>query len=150
MRNNKGVTLVALVITIIVLLILAGVSLAMLTGDSGILTNAENAKSETAKANAEDVINMTYMDIKTEVYAIDAGASDTVMNSTQMITIAEKYCEEGKATAGEAITGNSDAIVININYTETGLTLATITYDPTPDAPADDELTAKVTLTYAE
>ena len=41
MRNNKGVTLVALVITIIVLLILAGVSLAMLTGDSGILTNAD-------------------------------------------------------------------------------------------------------------
>ena len=45
MKNNKGVTLVALVITIIVLLILAGVALAMLTGDSGILTNAENAKS---------------------------------------------------------------------------------------------------------
>ena len=36
MRNQKGVTLIALVITIIVLLILAGVSIAMLTGDNGI------------------------------------------------------------------------------------------------------------------
>ena len=36
--NNKGITLIALVITIIVLLILAGVSIAMLTGKNGILT----------------------------------------------------------------------------------------------------------------
>ena len=44
MRNQKGVTLIALVITIIVLLILAGVSIAMLTGDNGILTQAKSAK----------------------------------------------------------------------------------------------------------
>ena len=37
-KTNKGITLIALVITIIVLLILAGVTIAMLTGDNGILT----------------------------------------------------------------------------------------------------------------
>ena len=42
-RNSKGITLIALVITIIVLLILAGVSIAMLTGDNGILTQANSA-----------------------------------------------------------------------------------------------------------
>lgn len=40
-KEQKGVTLIALVITIIVLLILAGVSIAMLTGDNGILTKAQ-------------------------------------------------------------------------------------------------------------
>ena len=45
--KQKGITLIALVITIIVLLILAGVSIAMLTGDNGILTQAQNAKEKT-------------------------------------------------------------------------------------------------------
>ena len=49
-RKNSGITLIALVITIIVLLILAGVSIAMLTGQNGILTQAQKAKSETENA----------------------------------------------------------------------------------------------------
>ena len=49
MREN-GITLIALVITIIVLLILASVSIAMLTGNNGILTQAKNAKQATAEA----------------------------------------------------------------------------------------------------
>ena len=49
-RKNKGITLIALVITIIVLLILAGVSIAMLTGQNGILIQAQKAKSETENA----------------------------------------------------------------------------------------------------
>ena len=50
LRKNKGITLIALVITIIVLLILAGVSIAMLTGQNGILTQAQRAKTETEQA----------------------------------------------------------------------------------------------------
>ena len=42
LKINKGITLIALVITIIVLLILAGVTIATLTGDNGILTKAQN------------------------------------------------------------------------------------------------------------
>ena len=49
-KNTKGITLIALVITIIVLLILAGVSIAMLTGQNGILTQAQRAKNETNSA----------------------------------------------------------------------------------------------------
>ena len=43
-RNKKGITLIALVVTIIVLLILAGVSISMLTGQNGILTQASESK----------------------------------------------------------------------------------------------------------
>ena len=58
MTNNKGITLIALVITIIVLLILAGVSIAMLTGQNGVLTRATDAKEDTAVAEAVERINM--------------------------------------------------------------------------------------------
>ncbi len=51
---QKGITLIALVITIIVLLILAGVSIAMLTGQNGILTQAQRAKTTTEQANAKE------------------------------------------------------------------------------------------------
>ena len=47
MRKNKGITLIALVITIIVLLILATVSIATLIGENGILSQANKAKEET-------------------------------------------------------------------------------------------------------
>ena len=58
-RKEQGITLIALVITIIVLLILAGVSIAMLTGENGILTQAQRAKEETeeAQANEENILN---------------------------------------------------------------------------------------------
>ena len=57
-KNQKGITLIALVITIIVLLILAGVSIAMLTGDNGILNQATRAKTDSMKAELADKINM--------------------------------------------------------------------------------------------
>lgn len=58
MKNQKGITLIALVITIIVLLILAGVTIAMLTGENGILNKATGAVSDTEKATAEEAIKM--------------------------------------------------------------------------------------------
>ncbi len=58
MRNQKGVTLIALVITIIVLLILAGVSIAMLTGDNGVLTQANEAKVTNIEGRVKEEINL--------------------------------------------------------------------------------------------
>ncbi len=58
MKKQNGITLIALVITIIVLLILAGVSIAMLTGDNGILTKARNATSATDLAEALERVNL--------------------------------------------------------------------------------------------
>ena len=56
--SSKGITLIALVITIIVLLILAGVSIAMLTGDNGILTQANKAKTETEVKGLKEEIKL--------------------------------------------------------------------------------------------
>ena len=52
--NNNGITLIALVVTIIVLLILAGVSINMLTGQNGILNRAAEAKEKTETASKDE------------------------------------------------------------------------------------------------
>ena len=57
-KQNKGITLIALVITIIVLLILAGVTIATLTGENGILTKASGASESTKQANAEEQVKL--------------------------------------------------------------------------------------------
>ena len=63
-RNNKkmaeGITLIALVVTIIVLLILAGISIQMLTGDNGILTRAGEAKDVTEQGQEKEIITLAY------------------------------------------------------------------------------------------
>ena len=69
MKNEKGITLIALVITIIVLIILAAVSIAMLTGDSGILTEADNARDMTNESTIADKINMELNAFKTDILA---------------------------------------------------------------------------------
>ena len=57
--NEKGITLIALVLTIIVLLILVGVSISMLTGDNGILGQATNAKEQTEISSEKEAIQLT-------------------------------------------------------------------------------------------
>lgn len=57
-NHSKGITLIALVITIIVLLILAGVTIATLTGENGILTRASEAEVETRGAAVEEEKNL--------------------------------------------------------------------------------------------
>ena len=59
-QNEKGITLLALIVTIIVLLILSGISIAMLVGDNGIITNAGKAKKYTDIAAAEEIANLAY------------------------------------------------------------------------------------------
>ena len=54
-RQENGITLIALVITIIVLLILAGVAIATLTGDNSIIKKANDAKVENEKAEIKDI-----------------------------------------------------------------------------------------------
>ena len=65
-ENEKGITLIALVITIIVLLILAAVSIAMLTGENGILSKASTAKEKHLIAQYEEELNLCIMEMQTD------------------------------------------------------------------------------------
>ena len=68
MKNNKGITLIALVVTIIVLLILAGVSIAMLTGDNGILSRASQSSVANAIGEGKDQVGLKVAECTSDYY----------------------------------------------------------------------------------
>ena len=70
MKNNKGITLIALVITIIVLLILAGITIAMLTGENGLLTKSSNAKVTDMRATADEKVNLAIAAMNLELQRV--------------------------------------------------------------------------------
>ena len=74
-RSTKGITLIALVITIIVLLILAGVTLAAISGEDGILKKAVHAKEETEKATAREKVEIAVL----ASYGTKAGLDDELL-----------------------------------------------------------------------
>ena len=65
-KEESGITLIALIITIIVLLILAGVSIATLTGENGILTKASKAKEETKIAEYKEALELIGIGLQPE------------------------------------------------------------------------------------
>lgn len=67
-KNNQGVTLIALVITIIVLLILVGVTILTLTGDNGILFKTNMAREENNKKAATEIMNLKITNVQIESY----------------------------------------------------------------------------------
>ena len=84
LKERKGITLIALVITIIVLLILAGVSIAMLTGQNGILTQAQNAKATTEKAEVKERA-------QTDIVGVQTETESTEISKTALKRILDKY-----------------------------------------------------------
>lgn len=134
MKNNKGITLIALVITIIVLLILAGVSIAMLTGENGILSNATEAQEETARENAIERINLALQAIKTQTLAEqnDDATFDPINETTDL-------------------TGLYDPNIIGIGADEIAATKTSGKfYISTSTTGADAAKTATITINYSE
>ena len=88
LKNKKGITLIALVVTIVVLLILAGTAIAMLTGDSGIMTNAQKAKMSTELAGYKEEVELykaeKYMEnIEFEETSLTAGKENLFYNTQE-------------------------------------------------------------------
>ncbi|MBR2289771.1 MAG: hypothetical protein IJ867_04025 [Clostridia bacterium] len=68
MKNKKGITLIALIITIIVLLILAGISISLVVGDNGVLTRTQEASEKTGKASAVEDVELAYTAVLAKYY----------------------------------------------------------------------------------
>ncbi len=62
MKDTKGITLIALVVTIIVLLILASVAIGQLRPDNGILSKSKQARNETENAQESEQVRLAIMD----------------------------------------------------------------------------------------
>ena len=68
LKEQKGITLVALIITIIVMLILAGVSLSLVLGEGGAINEARNVQFEQEKGKLRDAINLANTNLATDYY----------------------------------------------------------------------------------
>lgn len=115
LKKEKGITLIALVITIIVLLILAGISITSLTGKNGLLTQAENAKENTRGEEIQEYINLTISE--NEI------ANNTGENSKSRYKVIQELYKKEKLTDEEVEQLNkSDHITIgNVDVDFSGL-----------------------------
>ena len=113
-RKNNGITLIALVITIIVLLILAGVTIATLTGENGILTRASEAAERTEKANVIEQAQTDILGIQAEKKDgnITKGELKTVLD-TYFKTVPEDYTTETVLETKDEY-GNHEIVVSEI------------------------------------
>ena len=141
MRIDKGITLIALIITIIVMLILAGVALSTLTGEGSIIQNAETAvgeynnkvinEQETLNEIIEYIKNDGNIDIEESGISISATPDTTGITKSVIVTVVGK-AEDGiksfTSTAGDSKTyedGRTE-IIETCNITENGIYLFTI------------------------
>ena len=85
MKNQNGITLIALVITIIVLIILAGVAIAMLSGDNGILKKATEAADTYDQKDLEEATKLAIGEIMTESLGLPTGGFTTTNLTTTLI-----------------------------------------------------------------
>ena len=126
-KGNKGITLIALVITIIVLLILAGVTIAALSGDNGILKRAAEAKEQTNQKNDEETgTNFTNVNTSDSNPAGAVPANSTVVeaDASKGIVIKDKnnnewvWIEVPKTTVFSGLTIDTTNTLTEQNYTD--------------------------------
>lgn len=119
MRNERGITLVALVVTIVVLLILAGVTITYALSNNGIFAKAQEAGMVSEQATIRDAVSSAQAECMMEYY----DASKTT--KTEAKDLISKYVPSGwsvKATIAPTITGGVIAGTVTVetsSYTHT-------------------------------
>ena len=103
-KNKNGITLIALIITAIVLLILAGVSLTLISGENGILTKAKNAKENTNIGREKEIVSVA--------------ASGALMKDENYIVKRENLEEELNQLIGEGKYELEESNVFTVTYND--------------------------------
>lgn len=106
MKKQNGITLIALVITIIVLLILAGVSISMVTGENGLISKAGKANKETAVANDTEELKLILSDYKISEYADSTLQTVGEYFEKKLVDEDVRVFENGVAIVTRPKTGN--------------------------------------------
>ena len=113
MKSNKGITLVALVITIIVLLILAGVSISLVVGDNGVLTQAKGSSDASKLGQMKEAMGLAIEDCQTTYFnEYTTNASVKVEDYITPLNVSNSLTKQGyklySDTAGTAaVAGDS-------------------------------------------
>ena len=157
LNNKKGITLIALVVTVVVLIILAGVSINAVLGDNGIIKKANQAASVTKEAEVKEAINRTILEFyltndyetledflkaKAEDGSIDsvtknADGTLTVKKGEYSVTVENKTNSSGGSSSGGSTGGETQTpeitvgevkVVANSNGTGSAITDAASVY----------------------
>ena len=113
-RNVKGITLIALVVTIVVLLILAGVSISMLSGENGIITQAQEAKNNTEAAKLKEELNLKIAEEAINRYTIGDETLPPVFDSLNVVGINKIIADENSITFHLVLLEMGNIIMLNI------------------------------------
>ena len=115
LKNKKGITLVALVVTIVVLLILAGVSINLVLGNNGIIAKAKEAETKSAEASKNDLKGMNGLISEMEG-ALAGNGNNGEETQTPEITIGEAKVVANSDGTGTAITDAASVYLGNTLY----------------------------------
>ncbi len=108
-NKSAGITLIALVVTIIVLLILSGISISMISRDSSILKKATKANNINKYTQVEEQVKLAYMAVKIEV--------ETKVNETEFY---DATTEENTMKLGKIVERNLVEKEWSVNYSKAG------------------------------
>ena len=134
-KYEQGITLIALVVTIVVLLILAGISISMLTGENGVITQARNAKETTEQAKVEELVSVAIGSVISKNNGSTAGitpkmiadqinederrsdvyAEDEITFPTNIIFPKEKRKAEANLNAGKFVADEDSIYSTEVN-----------------------------------
>ena len=107
MRNERGITLVALVVTIVVLLILAGVTITYALSNNGIFTKAQDSAKVSEQATIRDAVTSAQAEAMMEHY--DPSKTTT---TTAVADLIQKYVPTGWSVTAEAsATSNTNGVI---------------------------------------
>ena len=115
LKNKKGITLVALVVTIVILLILAGVSINLVLGNNGIIAKAKDAETKSAEASQNDLKGMNGLVSEMEG-ALAGNGNNGGETQTHEITIGEAKVVANSDGTGSAITEAASVYLGNTLY----------------------------------
>ena len=134
LNNKKGITLIALVVTVVVLIILAGVSINAVIGDDGIIKKAQNSANLTKEAEVKEAINRTILEFyltddyetledflkakvtegKIDSVTKNADGTLTVKKGEYSVTVENKTNSSGGSSSGGSTGGETQTPEITI------------------------------------
>lgn len=126
MRNERGITLIALVVTIVVLLILAGVTITYALGDNGIFGTAKKAEVGSIKATFSDAVSTTQAECLIKKHDPD----DTVPETpAELLTMVKNYLPDTwkEKTSATTLSFTDGKLAGTISYAKDEKTTYTIT-----------------------
>lgn len=125
-KNVKGITLVSMVITIIVMLILAGVSISMVVGDNGVLTRASEGSVKTNLSSVESDIGLSITSNQTEYFARFSESAAMAGNKQTYLTVENlnEFCSGVKLLGNVSGAKDVKSHKFLLDGVESGITIS--------------------------